>query len=120
MKLTKKKIGNKGEDIAVEFLKKHGYRIIERNFRSSEGEIDIIALDKGTLCFIEVKTRRSVNFGLPLDGVDFFKQQQIIRVAQSYLIKKRITEVQSRFDVVSIFITSSNIDINLIKNAFEA
>ena len=77
-------LGKKGEDIACEFLKKHGYSIIERNFRRSYAEIDIIAVKDETLVFIEVKTRTSSQFGTPLESITYWKLRPLIKTAQFY------------------------------------
>ncbi|MDI6703646.1 MAG: YraN family protein [bacterium] len=112
---SKVTIGKKGEEEAVRYLKKRGYRIIERNFRCKLGEIDIIAIDKNYLVFIEVKKRDSSSFGNPLESVDEKKQKQIEKVALSFLRYKGLSDVDCRFDVVSITLDK----IELIKDAFQ-
>jgi len=77
--------GRIGEDLAASFLIKEGYKVLERNFRCAIGEIDIVALDKGTLTFVEVKTRSSGKFGLPEEAVTRRKQHQISKAAQFYI-----------------------------------
>ena len=94
--------GNRGERAAVKYLKKHGFRIIVRNYRNRYGEIDVIALEEDTLVFIEVKTRRSTRTGSPLEAVDEKKQQQIMRTAQAYLSERGLNEQSFRFDVVGL------------------
>lgn len=84
-----KSLGSKGEDLAVRFLKRKGYRIIERNYKTPIGEIDIIAQDGGTLVFIEVKTRTSASFGYPFEAVDRKKRQKLKNLALLYLKKRR-------------------------------
>ncbi len=81
----KKTRGRRGEDLACEFLKKNGYRIVERNFRCKIGEVDIIALGEGCICFVEVKARTRLDYGMPRDAVDRRKQWKLIRSAQVYL-----------------------------------
>ena len=81
------KLGREGEDAAVAFLKDKGYRIIQKNFRSKLGEIDIIAQQKETVIFIEVKSRASHQFGHPFNAITPAKQGKIIQVAQSFLAK---------------------------------
>ncbi len=114
-------IGKKGEDTAEKYLKKHGYRIIEKNFKSPSGEIDIVALDKGTIVFVEVKTRNSDEFGPPELSVTSTKRQKIIKSAFHFLSKKRIKDTPCRFDIVSI--TGSpdqkEKEVKIIKDAFE-
>ena len=107
-------LGRKGEDISVEFLKKQGYKIIERNYRCSLGEIDIVAKDKNVLCFVEVKTRKTDEYGLPAEAIDGHKQKKLAKVALAYLKEKRIYKQDLRFDVVSVYANH----IELIKDAF--
>ena len=95
------KLGQRGEGLAVEFLKKKGYKIIKQNYKTRIGEIDIIADDGGTLVFVEVKTRESIAYGMPFEAVTRYKKRKIANVALLYL--KKIKEVPPcRFDVVSI------------------
>lgn len=107
-------LGRKGEDISVKFLKKQGYKIMERNYRCSLGEIDIVAKDKNILCFVEVKTRKTKEYGLPEEAIDGHKQKNLAKVALVYLKEKKIYKQDLRFDVVSVY---SN-HIELIKDAF--
>jgi putative endonuclease len=96
------RLGQEGEEAAVRFLKKKRFKIVERGFRMLRGEIDIIAYDRATLVFIEVKTRSGEGFGLPEESVTFAKQDQLRRIAQGYLLKKRLGDVPCRFDVISV------------------
>ena len=111
--------GQTGEDLAVCYLKSHGYTIVERNYRMRIGEIDIIARDGECLVFVEVKTRRSSRFGSPFEAVDFRKQQQISRVALAFMTQHRCADVPVRFDVVGVHLEKQPPGIELIKNAFE-
>jgi len=112
-------LGLKGEKQAEEFLKKQGYKIIEKNFRTPFGQIDIIAKEKNTFCFIEVKTRRNFSFGLPEEAVNYPKKKKILKVALAYLKQKGLLNKKVRFDVVSILYNKDSYKINLIRNAFE-
>ena len=112
-------LGRNGEDIAADFLKKSGYKILVKNYKTRLGEIDIIAKDKDTLCFVEVKTRSSDRFGLPQEAVSGFKQRQLTRVALSFLKEKKLLEQKARFDVISIMCSDDSGGVNLIKDAFE-
>ena len=116
---TRIDIGKRGETLAISFLKKNGYRIIESNFRCRYGEIDIIAQDGKTVAFIEVKTKTSNRFGSPTQAIDSRKQRQVSKTALAYISQKRLTNYSARFDVVGINIKGSNSEIELIKNAFE-
>lgn len=118
--MTKQKeLGQKGEEIALRFLKKNGYRLIETNYTCPMGEVDIIARDKDTLSFVEVKTRRSTSFGPPQLAVDQRKQEQLSRIALHYLKEKKLEGVKARFDVVAILLGPKGEEIELIRNAFD-
>lgn len=109
--------GNKGEDEAVDFLIRQGYKIIERNFRNRYGEVDIVAMDGSDLCFVEVKSRSTDLAGSPWDAVSKSKQRQIIRAAKWYLMEKELADIQVRFDVVAVEYESEKITV--LKNAFD-
>lgn len=106
--------GKKGEKKAVLFLKKHGYKILETNFKNKIGEIDIIAEKDGVIVFIEVKNRSTYRFGRPIEAVDFRKQNKIKKVAEIYLMIKNKYYNDVRFDVVEV----SNDNLEHIENAF--
>jgi len=110
-------IGKKGEDLAAEFLKRSGYKIIERNFRIRGGEIDIVALDGNTLVYVEVKSRSSYKFGRPEEAVTPFKIKFLKRAAKFYKNSRRNLPDLERIDVVAIDFTGKSPQINLIKNA---
>ncbi|MFC1645555.1 YraN family protein [Candidatus Omnitrophota bacterium] len=119
MNNTKLELGRKGEDAAVDFLKRKGYKIIERNYRNKLGEIDVIAKDSNTLCFIEVKTRTNFKFGYPQEAITNFKQKKINRVALSYLKQYNLLNISARFDIISVvFNKQDKFDIEIIKDAF--
>ncbi len=112
--------GAEGEKIAAEFLRKMGYRILERNFRNVLGEIDIIALDGKILVFVEVKARSGDRFGAPQFAVDARKQAKMSRVALAYLSRKQIASPECRFDVVGIIRNPNGAtSIEHLKDAFE-
>jgi len=117
-KVNNKIKGKAGEDLVCAYLKKQGYEILERNFRTQVGEIDIIAADDGCLVFIEVKTRRNDAYGVPSEAVDYRKQQTISRVASQYIQKYLYFDMIMRFDVAEVWLEKS--EINLIKNAFDS
>lgn len=95
-------IGVQGEQIAVRYLQKCGYKVLERNFACRYGEIDIIALHNGYHVFVEVKSRNTLTFGLPREAVVSYKRERIISTAQYWLFKNRKTGVPVRFDVVEV------------------
>ncbi len=111
--------GAVGEKIAADYLEKQGYRIVERNYRTPMGEVDIIACDGDTLVFVEVKSRSGKAFGLPQSAVDFRKQFKITQVALSYLRNKRISNRACRFDVVAVLKEAKGYEVELIQNAFD-
>ncbi|MFN3966325.1 MAG: YraN family protein [Endomicrobiia bacterium] len=114
MKNFRQEIGKKGENKAIDFLKKKGYQILETNYRTRFGEIDIIAEENNDIVFIEVKTRTNYSFGAPQLAVDLRKQKKIIKTALNYIKTKNILNKNFRFDVVA----QIDNNIELIKNAF--
>jgi len=113
-------LGQRGEDLAVQFLLNAGYHIIERNYRNYYGEIDIIAKEAKSFVFIEVKTRRNELFSHPCEAVTRKKQIKISKVAMAYLAENKLSEVAARFDVVAILLPDATPPkIDLIQNAFD-
>ncbi|MFQ5681535.1 MAG: YraN family protein [Candidatus Omnitrophota bacterium] len=109
-------VGKRGEDEAVEFLRRRGYKILERNYRYPEfGEMDIVAKHKGVVCFIEVKKRNSILYAQPHEAVDKKKQFRLSLIALAYLKEKKLMRSRARFDIVSI----SPQETRLFENAFE-
>jgi putative endonuclease len=94
-------LGSEGEDLAAKFLKKKGYAVISRNYKTSIGEIDIVAKDGDTTVFIEVKTRANDAFGYPFEAVNQSKRRKLKNLALLYLKKER-QDFPVRFDVISI------------------
>ncbi|MBU4561500.1 YraN family protein [bacterium] len=114
-------LGESGEEAAFEFLRKKRYRILERNYKTPLGEIDIIAQDKDCLVFIEVKSLSNTSYILPQEMVNKRKQEQIIRVALSYLKAKGLRNADCRFDCVAVVFSLGNEpEIELIKDAFQS
>jgi putative endonuclease len=111
--------GKRGEEAAADFLVKEGYKILERNYRCPLGEVDIVALDKGTLAFVEVKTRSSSTFGLPEEAVNQRKRHRIAKAAQFFISRKRLFNNPARFDVVAVTISEGKEEVRVIKNAFD-
>jgi putative endonuclease len=95
-------LGRSGEEAAVAYLRKKKYEVVCRGFRFQRGEIDIIAYDKDTLVFVEVKTRRSPDFGRPEESVTPLKQRQIRRLAEAFLMLNDLGDISCRFDVLSL------------------
>jgi len=111
--------GKTGEKEALKFLKKSGYRILEKNFRTRFGEIDLIAKDNNTVVFVEVKTRTGDGFGLPKDAVTLRKKRHILMVSKEYLASKDIlpNDVSVRFDVIGVKL-NGKVRLEHIKDAF--
>jgi len=112
--------GIEGEEIATRALKKKRYKIIERNYRTPAGEIDIIARDKKCLVFVEVRTRGSVEFGLPQETVVARKRKKLCNAARWYLQKERVDSNECRFDVVAVIMNQKQKSprVEIIKDAF--
>lgn len=113
-----KTTGNFGEDVTVKFLKKNKYKILERNFNSKYGEIDIIAVNKSNIVFVEVKTRGERSLGFPSEAVTKQKQSKIFKTAVLYLMNNP-GKLQPRFDISEVYISDDkSYKINYIENAF--
>lgn len=112
-------LGKLGEEVAVNLLKENGYKILVRNYKTKLGEVDIIATDKDTFCFIEVKTRNSLKAGQPEEAVSGPKQRQISKAALVFLKQNKLLDKKARFDVVSVIYSGAAAKLGLIKNAFE-
>lgn len=110
--------GRAGEAQAVHFLKKNKYKILETNFVTPFGELDIIAKQKNTFVFVEVKTRASKEFGDPSQAVNFAKQKHIKNSANFYLDRNRLYDADIRFDIIEIVGEKTDFEINHIEDAF--
>lgn len=114
--MNRRKIGNAGEEQAAAYLRQMGFTILERNYRTPFGEVDIIALKDEVVVYFEVKYRSTVNYGDPLEAVNYKKQRQISRVANyHYASYARERELLCRFDVIGIYGDGT---IRHIENAF--
>ncbi|MGH8011160.1 MAG: YraN family protein [Candidatus Binataceae bacterium] len=114
----RQKLGPRGERIAARHLSRRGYRIVARNFRAADGEIDLVAMDNGTLVFIEVKTRSGTAAGLPQEAVDLRKQARIRRAAAVFASRNRAGGRSMRFDVIAIIGVGRRRSLELLKDAF--
>ena len=130
-----KEYGDWGEKFACKYLRRQGYKILDRNYTNCIGEIDIIAIEtkksrkksgdyekmpkifqnEDVLCFIEVKSRKSVAYGNPSDAVDFNKQKKYLNISLEYMRKKKLNNFQYRYDIIEVY--GSEL-LNHIKNAF--
>ena len=111
------KLGTKGEQKARQFLETKGYEICVVNWRNGHQEVDIIAKDGHVLVFVEVKTRSNKTFGYPEESVTKKKQELLAEAAQEYIYQSK-HEGEIRFDIISILIQHSNVDIYHIQDAF--
>lgn len=111
--------GLAAEALAAERLAQHGFVILERNFHARTGEVDLIADDGGTLCFIEVRARRSARFGRPEATVSAAKQRRIAAAARRYLARRAPPWPRCRFDVVGVLGPPGQEQVALIRGAFE-
>ncbi len=121
MKDRKKRVnksGKTGEDIAVKYLETHGYRVLDRNFTTDIGEVDIFVTDDRTLISVEVKSRLSLEYGKPVEAVGHDKVKKITQVTSQYIKKYRLFGVPVRFDVVEVYLEDKT--VNHIKNAFDS
>jgi putative endonuclease len=116
---NRQEFGKESESLAVNSLKKQGYEILETNFKTKIGEIDIIARDGDTLVFVEVKARKTLRYGDPKYAITWHKKRKISLTALYYLKKTGRMNVRARFDVVSILEDGNRPLVEIVKNAFE-
>jgi putative endonuclease len=118
----KKTLGQRGEAAAARHLRRSGYKILARGDRFGPGELDLVALDRDTIVFVEVKTRESHDAGHPSEAVDQFKQRKLTKLAVTFLKRYRLLEHPARFDVIAITWPAGRRSptIEHIKNAFDA
>lgn len=109
------KVGKFGEDEAVKYLEQKGYKILDRNFSCKRGEIDIIALDKNEIVFIEIKARISLKYGLPSEAVTKNKLKHIYKTAEYYLYTRNLLNENTRIDVIEVYIKNNQVIINHLK-----
>lgn len=109
--------GNAGEELAKNYLINKGYNILESNYRNKIGEIDIIAIDKDILVFIEVKTRTSISYGYAFEAVGIRKQNKIINTSLVYIKYRKFHNVQVRYDIIEVYLTNP-LKINHLDNAY--
>ena len=121
-------VGERGEQIAADFLENQGYRILERNYRFERAEVDLVCFQPhddyssgGQIVFVEVKSRSGKNFGAPEDAVDAAKKQQIVKASRAYLYEYKMEGSSCRFDVVTVlFARGEGPEISHFKDAFWA
>lgn len=114
--MNRRAFGNAGEQAACDYLRRKGWKILERNLRRGRGEIDVIAQNRRTIAFIEVKRRSTLAFGQPAEAVNAAKQQRIIQTAALYMQENGLENANIRFDVIEILPG----EIRHIEGAFDA
>jgi putative endonuclease len=110
-------LGKLGEELAVDFLQKHGYEILETNWTFQKAEVDIIALKGEVLAVVEVKTRSSIDFGLPQEFVKPKKIQLLVKAINEYVTQNEI-DVEVRFDIIAIHKENNDFTLEHIEDAF--
>jgi putative endonuclease len=111
--------GQRAETLAAQHLEAQGYRVVERSFRCKVGEVDLIAWDGSVLCFVEVRSRATDDFGDPLETIGPQKIRRIVRAAGEYLVTFKGPWPEMRFDAVGIVMSESPV-VTLLRGAFEA
>jgi putative endonuclease len=119
LRIGKSKSGSEGEKAAARYLERNGYEILKNNYRACGSEVDLIAQKDDTLCFVEVKTRGTEDYGLPEEFVDRRKRSKIIRAARVFTGTKKYADFYVRFDIIAVLYKEGKIDINHIQHAFE-
>jgi uncharacterized protein (TIGR00252 family) len=114
----RRQLGDHGEDLAAAALRQQGYKILERNYVTPLGEIDLVARQGKTVVVVEVKTRRGSSFGAPQEAVNSAKQGRLRRLADYYLKAKRLTGSPVRFDVVAVTLAGDEPEVEIIQDAF--
>jgi len=118
----RQRCGKAGEDAACDELRRRGYAILARRYRTRVGELDIVARDGDTLVFVEVKARRTLAFGAPEEAVTWRKQRKLQVMALDFLTRSRLVDVPCRFDVVAVFFPAAagRPRVEVFRQAFEA
>ena len=109
------RLGNQGEEMAAQYLLAEGLEVLERNFRTRYGEVDLVARDGPAIVFVEVRTRRSATFGTPEESVTVRKRQKVVLAAQQYLQDHGLDQAEWRVDVVAIRLGGSEPTINHVQ-----
>ncbi len=117
--MDKRLIGKLGEKLVCKWYTNNRYKILDVNYRTRMGEIDIIARKGNVIVFVEVKTRQNANFAPARDAVNYHKQHRIRAAAGQYLDEKGLGNMFARFDVAEVYHPENNPEINIIENAFE-
>ena len=98
---------------------KKGYKILDRNFECSQGEIDIVALDRKEIVFVEVKTRTDMSYGEAAEAVTYYKLKHLLNSIKYYIYKRNLSNEFIRIDIIEVYVKNNNVKINHIKKAIE-
>ena len=115
---ARSRLGRRGEDAACDLYRRLGFQVVERNYRSGRGELDVVARRGDVLVFCEVKTRRSDEWGTPAEAVDRTKQARLRKLAAAWMAERRPGYVDVRFDVVSVIVRGDRTDVTHVPDAF--
>jgi len=118
MSAAKQAFGELGERIAERWLKRHGYRVVQRRFRSGHRDIDLVVEREGTVAFVEVKARRGARFGDPVEAVNWSKQRELARSASVWIDRHGRPSDSYRFDVVGVLVEGERVRVRHVPNAF--
>jgi len=118
MSATTQEFGELGERIAERWLKRHGWRVVQRRFRNGHRDIDLVVERDGTVAFVEVKARRGDHFGGPLEAVNWSKQRELARSASVWIDRHGRPSDSYRFDVVGVLVEGERVRIRHVPNAF--
>jgi len=113
-------LGRFGEDVACDYLTENDYRILDRNWRTRKGELDIICMQDDLLVFVEVKTRGPGSLEMPGEALNTGKKIRLLRAASEYLTKKHLWEKASRFDLIALRMREDDVDLEHIQNVIDA
>lgn len=115
--MNRKELGSRGEGLARRYLSRKGFRILDRNWRTRLGEIDLVCRDRDTLVFVEVKARSGADFGRPYEAVGPVKQSRLRRLAEEYIGSHELADCPVRFDVLSVLMLKKP-EVEHIEGAF--
>ncbi|NDV19702.1 YraN family protein [Pseudodesulfovibrio sp. JC047] len=118
-RLSTQRIGSLGERAAARYLETKGYRVLERNWRYRQWELDLICRDRETVVFVEVKTRKAHSMSSPADGLTPAKQRRLVKAASHYLTQKDLWDAPCRFDLAAVTENGTSMDVDHCENAFD-